>query len=63
MIELSRKAQVAIARRLREYAHFLRNNTSYTELGEYEWDFPIACTEAEILIHLETIVDDCCPAA
>ena len=58
MLELTRKQRIAIARRLREYAHFLRSYTSYTEMGEFEWDFPISCTLHEINVHLEDILDE-----
>lgn len=58
MNELSPKTRVAIARRLREYAHFLRVYNSYTELGEFEWDFPISCTAHEIKVQLEEILDE-----
>ena len=58
MIELTRKQRVGIARRLREYARFLRNYNSYTELGEYDWDFPVFCTAHEVKVHVEDIVDE-----
>ena len=58
MDELSHKARIAIARRIREYALFLRNYTSYTEMDEYNWDFPVICTPHEIKVQLEDIIEE-----